>query len=273
MERGEEFDLQSLAEQAEFGAPGEAEELLVDVDGFEGPLDLLLALARTHKVDISKISILALAEQYLEFINNARALKLQVAGDYLVMAAWLAFLKSKLLLPKEDESDELSGEEMAALLSFRLKRLQAMRNASDELMGRARLGRDFFARGMPEKTRKVTTRKYNAGLFDLLRAYVRQVEVAAPAKVTIQARKVWSIKDARSRLEEMLGVKADWSALSVFLKEYFSSEDEEDTSIIASSFGATLEMARDGLIEIRQAHAFAPLYVRRKGERSWKKAS
>jgi len=261
-----------MAEQAEFDAPDQGTQLVIDVDGFEGPLDLLLALARTHKLDIAKISILDLAEQYLTFIANARDLKLQVAGDYLVMAAWLAFLKSKLLLPREDEADEMSGEEMAAHLAFRLKRLQAMRNAADELMARQRLGRDFFARGMPEKPKKFTSRKYTASLYDLLRAYGRQIEVPEIARVTIKARKVWSIKDARKRLENMLGLNLEWTDFSGFLTEYFQDE-KKDVSAVASSFGATLEMARDGFIEIRQAHAFAPIYFRRKGEVEWKKAS
>ena len=268
----EEFNLQGMAEQAEFDAPDQDTQLVIDVDGFEGPLDLLLALARTHKLDIAKISILDLAEQYLAFIASARDLKLQVAGDYLVMAAWLAFLKSKLLLPREDEADEMSGEEMAAHLAFRLKRLQAMRNSADELMARQRLGRDFYARGMPEKPQKFTSRKYTASLYDLLRAYGRQIEVPEIARVTIKARKVWSIKDARKRLENMLGLNLDWKDFSGFLSEYFKDE-KKDVSAVASSFGASLEMARDGFIEIRQAHAFAPLYFRRKGEVEWKKAS
>ena len=268
----EEFNLQGMAEQAEHDALSSAEQFVIDIDGFEGPLDLMLALARTHKLDIAKISILDLAEQYLAFIDNARDLKLQVAGDYLVMAAWLAFLKSKLLLPREDDTDELTGEEMAAHLAFRLKRLQAMRDASDQLMARARLGRDFFARGMPEHTRKITSRKYNASLYDLLRAYGRQIEVPEIARVTIKARKVWSIKDARTRLENMLGLNLDWKDLTGFLREYFKDE-KKDVSAVASSFGATLEMARDGFIEIRQAHAFAPIYFRRKGEVEWQKAS
>ncbi len=266
------LDLQSIADASEFETPAADEELIIDIDGFEGPLDLLLALARTHKLDISKISILALVEQYLDFIAQARTLKLQLAGDYLVMAAWLAFLKSKLLLPSEEENDEPSGEELAALLAFRLKRLEAMRDAADKLMNRDRLGRDFFARGMPEDTKKVTTRKWDAGMYDLLKAYSRQRQAQVPVTVTIRARRVWSIQEARTRLEKMLGLSCDWSALQQFLKEYFSGSDE-DSSIVASSFGATLEMARDGLIEIRQAHAFAPLYFRRKGEAEWQKAS
>jgi len=270
--RADEFDLQAMAQQAEFDASTGDEELVVDVDGFEGPLDLLLALARTHKLDIAKISILDLAEQYLTFIRNARHLKLQVAGDYLVMAAWLAFLKSKLLLPTDEEKDELSGEEMAAMLAFRLKRLQAMRKASDEIMARPRLGRDFFARGMPEQMRKITTRKYTAGLYDLLRAYGRQIETNKPATVTIQARKVWSIKDARQRLEKMLGFNCDWKSLATFMAEFFD-DDKKDSSILASSFGATLELARDGLIELKQVQTFGPLYFRRKGDVAWKKAS
>ena len=268
--RDQEFDLQNMADAAEFAAPAADEELIIDVDGFEGPLDLLLALARTHKLDISKISILELVEQYLEFITNARNLKLQIAGDYLVMAAWLAFLKSKLLLPKEGEDNEPTGEELAALLAFRLKRLDAMRDAAAQLMRRDRLGRDFFARGMPEHTKKITTRKWDASIYDLLKSYSRQRQATVPVKVTIRARKVWSIKEARKRLEEMLGVNCDWSALQHFLKEYFSA-GKKDSSALASTFGATLEMARDGLIEIKQTHAFAPLYLRRKGDVEWKK--
>ena len=268
----EEPDLQGMAEKAELDDVEAGPQLVIDVDGFEGPLDLLLALARTHKLDIAKISILDLAEQYLAFIANARDLKLQVAGDYLVMAAWLAFLKSKLLLPVEEEKDEMSGEEMAAMLAFRLKRLQAMRNASDALFARPQMGRDFYPRGMAERKQKFTSREYTASLYDLLRAYGRQIEVPEVARVTIKARKVWSIKDARKRLESMLGLNLDWKDLTGFLTEYFS-EQKKDSSVVASSFGATLEMARDGLIEIRQAHAFAPIYFRRKGEVEWKKAS
>ncbi len=179
-------------------SPGD--QLVVDVEGFEGPLDLLLALARTQKVDLAKISVLALAQQYLDFISEARRLRLEVAADYLVMAAWLAFLKSKLLLPAEpSEEGEPTGAELAALLAFRLKRLHAMREASSQLMTRKRLGRDVFARGLPEPLRITKTSVYDANVYDLLKAYSQQRQRTAVQSLHMKPRTVWSLKEARER--------------------------------------------------------------------------
>ena len=238
--------------------------LRVDVEGFEGPLDLLLALARTQKVDLAKISVLALAQQYLDFITEARRLRLEIAADYLVMAAWLAFLKSKLLLPAEkDEEGEPSGQELAALLAFRLKRLHAMREASAQLMTRKRLGRDIFARGMPEPTRITRKSIYDANVYDLLKAYSQQRVRTATRTWQIKQRTVWSLKDARDELERLLGMNIDWAPLDALLAE-FLVEPELRRTALASSFTATLEMTREGALEMRQAKSFAPLLVRRR---------
>ena len=183
-------------------APRAGEALIVNLEGFEGPLDLLLALARTQKVDLAKISVLALAEQYLEFVDQALKARLELAADYLVMAAWLAFLKSKLLLPREEgHEDQPSGEELAARLAFRLMRLEAMRNAAAQLMTRKRLGRDVFTRGKPEGVRTIRTRKYTAKIFDLLKAYADQRRRTVKRVHVVPRRTVWSIKEARQRLE------------------------------------------------------------------------
>lgn len=235
--------------------------LVVDVDGFEGPLDLLLSLARSQKVDIARISILALAEQYLAFIEEIRLLRLELAADYLVMAAWLAYLKSRLLLPDEKSDDEQSGEELAAALAFRLRRLEAMRDAAAKLANTNRLGRDVFARGMPEPV--VVTRKsaYSATLYDFLSAYATQRQEKAISVVHVRARTVWSLQDAREILTRMIGKVAEWTPLEVFLSPYLRSDDMRAT-VTASSFSASLELVREGRIDLRQTEPFAPLYIR-----------
>ena len=241
--------------------------LVVDVDGFEGPLDLLLVLARGQKVDLSRISILALAEQYLAFIERARALRLELAADYLVMAAWLAFLKSKLLLPKQDEESGQSGEELAAILQFRLKRLEAMRDAAARLVNRNRLGRDVFARGQPEMVIVERHNRYSASLYDLLTAYAGQRQRQAVTNVRIAKRAVWSLRDAREILVRMIGRFADWTALDQFLIAY-CTDPKEKASAMASSFAASLELVREGTLEIRQNEAFATLYMRSRAQTS-----
>ena len=243
---------------------GPGDTLVVDVEGFEDPLDLLLALARTQKVDLAKISVLALAQQYLDFIAEARRLRLEVAADYLVMAAWLAFLKSKLLLPAEkDEEGEPTGAELAALLAFRLKRLHAMREVSAQLMTRKRLGRDVFARGTPEPIRITRKSIYEANVYDLLKAYSQQRQRTAIRTWQIRQRTVWSLKEARAELERLLGIDCDWAPLDQLLAE-FLVEPELRKTALASSFTATLEMTREGALEIRQAKSFAPLLIRRR---------
>ena len=253
-------------------APGEM--LVVDLAGFEGPLDLLLALARTQKVDLAQISVLALADQYLAFIGEARAMRLELAADYLVMAAWLAFLKSRLLLPREAKPDEdATPEELAARLHFRLQRLAAMREAATRLFTRQRLGRDVFPRGMPEGTRTIRERTYGAELYDLLKAYADQRKRTTVKRAhVVRRRVVWSIKEARQRLERLVGESPGaWLQLDLFLEQY-AIVPEIGRTALASSFGATLEMAREGLIEIRQETPFAPLYVRgREPGAEWQK--
>lgn len=241
--------------------------LVVDVAGFEGPLDLLLHLARNQKVDLARISILALTEQYLSFIDKARALRLELAADYLVMAAWLAYLKSKLLLPKQPGDDGESGEAMAAVLQFRLKRLEAMRDAAARLVNRNRLGRDVFQRGMPELVVTDKHNEYSASLYDLLTAYAAQRQRRAITNVTIARRSVWSLKDARDILVRLIGGLEDWTALDRFLTAYLA-EPSQKTTAMASSFAASLELAREGAIEIRQHEAFAPLYMRSRPKRA-----
>jgi segregation and condensation protein A len=251
-------------EQDDGHAPDAGETLVVDVEGFEGPLDLLLALARTQKVDLARISVLALAQQYLDFINEARRLRLEVAADYLVMAAWLAFLKSKLLLPAEqDEDGGPSGEELAQLLAFRLKRLDAMRGAAAQLMTRKRLGRDVFARGMPEPLRITRKSTYQADLYDLLKAYAQQRQRTAVRTWQVRQRTVWSLKEAREELERLLGMTCDWAPLDQLLAEFLVGPELRKTAL-ASGFTATLEMTREGALEIRQTKVFAPLLVRRR---------
>lgn len=245
--------------------PARGEAFVVDLEGFEGPLDLLLALARTHKVDIAKISILALVDQYLEFIREAQKLKLELAADYLVMAAWLAYLKSRMLIPRDKEDpDTASAEEMALRLQFRLSRLEAMRNAVAQLMTRKRLDRDVFARGMPETVKTTRDTTYTAEIYDLLKAYADQRRRNVRVVHVVKARKVWSIKEARVRLEKLIGGSAgEWAQLDLFIEQFLPKGEEERTAI-ASSFGATLEMAREGLLELRQDEPFAPIYMRKR---------
>ncbi len=246
-------------------APLAHEALIVDIDGFEGPLDLLLALARTHKLDISRLSLMALVDQYLVFIREASRLRLEIAADYLVMAAWLAFLKSRLLLPREkDDAEQIGAEEAAQRLAFRLMRLDAMRNAAAQLMTRKRLGRDVFERGMRETYETVRETRHTAEIFDLLKAYADQRRRTLKVSHVVKARKVWSIKQARQRLEHLIGeATGRWQQLDFFMQQYLPSLEVAKT-VKASSFGATLEMAREGLVELRQDAPFAPIYMRRR---------
>lgn len=257
---GAEPDLISEWEKVEERASSEP-KLTVDVDGFEGPLDLLLELARRQKVDLAKISILALAEQYLEFVEEVRKMRIELAADYLVMAAWLAFLKSKLLLPEPDEEEGMSGDEMAAHLAFRLQRLEAMREAGNRLVNRNRLGRDFFARGIPEPIHVERTKEYSATLYDLLTAYASQRQRQSVSLVTISKRQVWSLQDARELLVKLVGEMKEWTALDSFLLSYID-DPKLRVSAIASSFAASLEMVREGKLQIRQEKAFAPIFLK-----------
>lgn len=238
--------------------------LIVDVAGFEGPLDLLLDLARRQKVDLAKISVLALANQYLDFINRSTRMRIEVAADYLVMAAWLAYLKSRLLVPQDiDDEDEIPAEELAAMLAFRLKRLQAMRDAAAQLMARNRLGQDVFSRGAPEPLIVETSTEYSDNLVDLIKAYAtRRTQEFAHHEYRIARLPVWTIQEARKVLEGMIGKMDDWGRLDQWLIEYLVDPDKR-RSVVASTFSASLEMAREGTIEIRQEEAFRPIYMRR----------
>lgn len=250
----------------EFSPPerGDGETaLVVDVDGFEGPLDLLLELARRQKVDLARISILALAEQYLSFIDSARRVRLELAADYLVMAAWLAYLKSRLLLPEPPKSDEPSAADLATALALRLRRLEAIREAAKLLAARAQLGRDVFARGKPEEARVEADGAWEATLYDLLAAYARQRQKHAAQRVTMHKRFVWSLVEARDALERMLGVAVDWTGLDSFLVEY-TVDPAARATVRASALSATLEMVREGVLDLRQDKPFAPLYVRKR---------
>lgn len=240
--------------------PGEA--LIVDVDGYEGPLDVLLALARAQKVDLRKISILALVEQYLVFIAAARRMQLDLAADYLVMASWLAYLKSRLLLPEAESDGEPTPEELAERLTLQLQRLDAIRIAAARLMSRDRLGLTVFSRGSPEGIRLVKTPAYSDTLLDLLKAYaIQRVKKIATGDYKPPKVEIFAIEEARHRLEKMLGIIIDWSTLDAIMPEGFEQGRKRRTGL-ASTLSASLEMARDGLIELRQMAPFAPVYLR-----------
>lgn len=249
-----------------FEAPerGRREDLLViDVDGFEGPLDLLLKLARDQKVDLTRISILALAEQYLAFVETARRLRLEVAADYLVMAAWLAYLKSRLLLPEEETDEEPSGDLLAAELAFRLRRLEAMREAGRRLMARSRLGLHVFARGMPEQVAVRAKSVWDVQLYDLLAAYAALRLHRVTARLAVPKRQVFTLAETRERLMRMLGSNIQWATLDSYLAEYLAQPEFRRTAR-ASALVASLELAREGELELMQSAPFAPLYVRRR---------
>ncbi len=238
--------------------------LIVGVDGFEGPLDLLLELARRQKVDLHRISIMALADQYLQFVEAARKVRLELAADYLVMAAWLAYLKSKLLLPRDLKTDDgPSAEEMAGALAERLRKLEAIRLAAQVLMQRPQLGRDVFGRGEPEDIELIERPQWEATLHDLLAAYARQRQKHALSRVTIEKRFVWSLAEARDALERLMGQMQDWAPMETYLLRY-AVDPSMRRSVAASSFASVLELVRDGSMEIRQDQAFDKLWLRRK---------
>jgi segregation and condensation protein A len=235
----------------------------VDLDGFEGPLDLLLELARRQKVDLHRISVLALAEQYLEFIEAVRRVRLELAADYLVMAAWLAYLKSRLLLPEPPKGEDADAADLANALALRLRRLEAIRAAAGQLVNRPRLGRDMFARGQPEGIQTIASTRWQASLYDLLSAYASQRQKRALAHVTVRQRVVWSLAEARDALERVVGRALDWTVLDDFLVEYCVSPEIART-VRASAFSASLEMVREGELDLRQDQPFAPLWVRKR---------
>ncbi len=237
--------------------------LIVDVEGFEGPLDLLLTLARQQKVDLAKISILALADQYLSFIEHARRMRLELAADYLVMAAWLAYLKSRMLLPEPTAPEGMSAADMAKALALRLKRLDAIREAATRLFERPLLGRDVFGRGDPEPIAEIKRPEWSATLYDLLSAYATERQRHALRRVRFAKRNVWTLAEARSCLQRMVGSADDWSRLDDFLIA-FVVEPAMRATVFASSLAAALELVREGQMEVHQAAAFAPIYLRKR---------
>jgi len=246
-------------EEFEQLAVAQSDELNLTLDGWEGPLDLLLSLARVQKVDLAQISILQLVEQYLTYLNEARALKLEIAADYLVMAAWLAYLKSCLLLPKDPEADP-SPEEIALRLQMRLQRLDAMREAGARLLGRDRVGRDVFQRGAPEGMRLVRKADWQVRDFDLFAAYGAVRARTQPAMHVVHPRAVMTLEEALDRVSRMIGAALDWTMLESFLP---STQDPQfRRSSLASSFLAALELARRGKLDIAQDEPFAPIKLR-----------
>lgn len=241
-----------------------AEALIVDVDGYEGPLDLLLTLARTQKVDLRKVSVLGLAEQYLAFVDKARHLRLELAADYLVMAAWLAFLKSRLLLPPDPSEDGPSGEELAAHLAFQLERLQAMRDVAARLMGRDQLGRDFFVRGIPEDVARTRRVSYTATLMDLMQAYARIRTRDEFRPFVMDRDAVMTLEQALDRMRGLIGYAGDWTELASYIPEGWEIDPARRRSATAATFAATLQLAKEGQIDMRQGETFAPIQIRKR---------
>ena len=235
------------------------DELTLSLDGWEGPLDLLLSLARAQKVDLAQISILELVEQYLAYLNDARALKLEIAADYLVMAAWLTYLKSCLLLPKDPEADP-SPEEIALRLQMRLQRLDAMREAGARLLGRDRVGRDVFQRGAPAGLRLVRKSAWQVSAFELFAAYGAVKARTQPPMHVVHARSVMTLDEAIERVSRMIGMAIEWTAIEAFLPD--TDDPQLRRSALASSFLAALELARRGRLDIDQEEAFAPLRLK-----------
>lgn len=254
--------------EAPLDPPAAGETLLVDLDGFEGPLDLLLTLARSQKVDLRRLSILRLAEQYLGFVAAAKRLRIELAADYLVMAAWLAYLKSRLLLPPDPAEEGPSAEELAAALAFRLQRLEAMRDAAARLMARDQLGRDFFARGEAGLARSERRVLHEAGLVDLLRAYARIKTRDEFRPLHLSREPVMTLEAALDRLGALVGRAVDWTEIAAWLPEEWRQEPRRRRSAMAATFAAALELARRGRVDLRQDGAFSPLYLRRREEES-----
>ncbi|WP_017930306.1 segregation and condensation protein A [Robiginitomaculum antarcticum] len=256
----DDLDFQTADEAYESG-----EALILDIDGYEGPLHLLLELARKQKVDLARLSILELAEQYIAFIKAAQNMRIELAADYLVMAAWLAYLKSRLILPKDDtDAEPLEEEVLAAHLAFRLQRLDAMRRAADALFSLPQIGQNIHSRGAPEGLRSRTSPLYEAEIFDLLKAYGEIRSQNAIKKVTLRKPIVFALEEARSRLSRAIGKTLEWLSLDALLPTGIMIGDETvpRRSVMASSFLAGLELAKEGEIDIRQSGEFAPIFVR-----------
>ncbi|MBO9464828.1 segregation/condensation protein A [Tropicibacter sp. R15_0] len=241
-----------------------AEAFVIDVDGFEGPLDLLLSMARTQKVDLRKISILDLSRQYLTFVEKAKALRLELAADYLVMAAWLAFLKSRLLLPPDPTEEGPSGEDLAAHLAFQLERLQAMRDCAAKLMARDQKGRDFFVRGLPEEYERVRKVKYTATLIDLMQGYARIRTKDEFRPFVMDREKVFTMEMALDRMRGMIGFSGQWTDIMSYLPDGWDDDPVKWRSATAATFAASLELVKEGKAEIQQSETFAPIQLRRR---------
>ncbi len=254
------FETQSISERVA------SETLIVDVDGFEGPLDLLLTMSRTQKVDLRKISVLDLAVQYLSFIAKAKDLRIELAADYLVMAAWLAFLKSRLLLPPDPSQSEPSGDELAAHLAFQLERLQAMRDSAAILMARDRLGRDRFGRAITEDVMRRKTVNYTANLLDLMQGYAR-IRTKDDFRPFIMDREsVFTMEQALERMRGLIGYSGHWTDIVSYLPDGWSGDPKKRRSATASTFAAALELAKEGKIEIRQEDIFLPIQIRKRAD-------
>ena len=245
-------------------AAAEDEALIVDVPGYDGPLDLLLTLARTQKVDLMQISVLALAEQYLAFVEQARTLRIELAADYLVMAAWLAFLKSRLLLPPDPQAEGPSALDMAAHLAFQLERLAAMRQAAAQLMARDRLDADRFRRGDPDPTLRVRRVEWHAGLIDLMRAYARVKTRDEFRPYAFDRRDIYTMEQALDRLRGLIGFAGGWTDLADFMPDGWDASAARRRSATAATFAASLELAKQGRVQIRQEGSFAPIAIRRR---------
>ncbi|WP_424833416.1 segregation and condensation protein A [Ruegeria sp.] len=243
-----------------------AEALIVDVDGFEGPLDVLLTLSRTQKVDLRKISVLALAQQYLAFVEKARALRIELAADYLVMAAWLAFLKSRLLLPPDPDDEGPSGEELAAHLAFQLERLQAMRDVAARLMARDQLGRDFFKRGQGEDVTRIRTVTYSATLLDLMQGYARIRTRDEFRPFVMDRDAVFTMEQALDRMRPLIGFAGTWTDMETYLPEGWDADPVRRRSATAATFAASLELVKEGQMEMKQSDTFAPIQLRKRTE-------
>ncbi|XDZ66880.1 ScpA family protein [Alphaproteobacteria bacterium LSUCC0684] len=234
--------------------------LFVTLDGFEGPIDLLLSLAREQKVDLARLAILPLAEQYLAFISSARDLDIEIAADYLVMAAWLAYLKSRLLLPDPDADEQEETIDMADALKFQLMRLEAMQKAGPRLMALPRLGQERHTSGQPEYFSPKNAITFNATLFDLISAYGKIASAKETGTLTIASSRLYSVEEAMKRLGELLKVSPGWATLQSFLPRDYSGPLDE-RSALASHFTASLELVRDGALKLRQDSAFGPIWL------------
>ncbi|WP_458790339.1 segregation and condensation protein A [Yoonia sp. MH D7] len=254
-------DAQSVAERQA------SEALIVDVGAFEGPLDLLLTLSRTQKVDLRQISILALAQQYLAFVEQAKKLRLELAADYLVMAAWLAFLKSRLLLPPDPSEEGPSGEDLAAHLAFQLERLEAMRTAAARLMARDQLGRNFFARGVTEDVQRVRRVTYTASLLDLMQGYARIRTRDDFRPFVLDRESVMTMEETLARMRHLIGFAGDWTDIVSYLPEGWELDPVKRRSATAATFAASLELVKEGKVDIRQADVFAPIHIRKREPR------